>query len=131
LAQDFISLLLSSVRPAAAGASMSPTLKAAVPMGALGGAAVFAQQAKPDMAVAIGWKKSAIEAASQSLLAAAERLAQNSGETSKFVDGVLKIRAAGWAIVQMPAGGGDAQQGALKVFYGFQKGISFIFAWVG
>ena len=74
---------------------MSTTLKAAVPMGALGGAAIFAQQAKSDMAVSMGWKKSAIEAAAQSLLAAADRLAQNSGETSKFVDGVLKIRAAG------------------------------------
>jgi len=127
LAQDFISLLLSSVRPAAAGASMSPTLKAAVPMGALGGAAIFAQPQKPDIAVSLGWKKAAIEGASQNLLAAADRLAMNSGETSKFVEGVLKIRAAGWAIVQMPAGGGDAQQGVLKVFYGFQKGKSILF----
>ena len=104
---------------------MSPALKGAVPLGALSGARIFPQQQKPDLAVTIGWRKCAIDSASQTLLAAAEKLSQDAGETSKFVEGVLKIRAAGWAIVQMPAGGGDAQQGVLKVFYGFQKGIHF------
>lgn len=102
---------------------MSPALKAAVPTGALSGARIYPQPQKPDLAVTIGWKKSAIESASQTLLAAADKLTHESGETSKFVDSVLKIRAAGWAIVQMPAGGGDAQQPALKVLYGFQKGM--------
>jgi hypothetical protein len=106
---------------------MSPALKNAVPLGALSGARIFPQQQKPDLAVTIGWKKSAIDSASQILLAAAEKLSQGSGETSRFVEGVLKVRAAGWAIVQMPAGGGDAQQGILKVFYGFQKGMYFQF----
>jgi mediator of RNA polymerase II transcription subunit 17 len=124
LAQDFTSLLLSSVRPAAGGASMSPALKAAVPLGALGGARILPQGSqKADLAVSIGWKKSALEAASQTLIAAADRIARGSGETGRFVTGVLKIRAAGWGIVQMPSGGGEAQQGVLKVFYGFQKGI--------
>lgn len=127
LAQDFISLLLSAVRPAAGGASMSPALKAAVPSGSLGGARIFPSQPKPDLAVTIGWKKSAIESASQTLLTAAEKLTLESGETSKFVQGVLKIRASGWAIVQMPAGGGDSQQGVLKIFYGFQKGMQCLF----
>ena len=104
---------------------MSPALKAAVPLGALGGARIFPQtQQKPDLAVSIGWKKSALEGASQTLIAAADRLARNVGETGRFIDRVLEIRAAGWAIVQMPAGGGEAQQGVLKVYYGFQKGIS-------
>jgi hypothetical protein len=116
-----VSLLLSAVRPAAGGASMSPTLRAAVPPGALTGGRIFPQQTKPDLSVSIGWKKSAIESASETLIAAADRLAQNSGETSRFVQGVLKIRAAGWAIVQMPAS--DPQQGTFKVFYGCQKGI--------
>ena len=124
LAQDFISLLLSAVRPAAGGASMSNALKNAVPLGALSGSRVFPQLSKPDLSVSIGWKKSAIESASQSLLAAAGRLNNESGETSKFVEGVLKIRAAGWTIVQMPAGAGESQTGVLKVFYGFQKGLA-------
>ena len=106
---------------------MSSHLKAMVPMGSLGGAAIFAQPQRPDLIVSIGWKKSAIEAAAQSLLAAADRLAQNLGETGRFVEGVLKLRSAGWAIMQMPAGGVDAQQGVLKVYYGFQKGMPIVF----
>jgi hypothetical protein len=105
---------------------MSPALKNVVPLGALSGGRIFPPQQKPDLALTIGWKKSAIDSVSQTLLAAAEKLSQESGETNKFVEGVLKIRAAGWAIVQMPAGG-DAQQAVLKVFYGFQKGINFQF----
>jgi len=124
LAQDFISLLLSSVRPAAGGASMSAALKSAVPLGALTGARILPQQTqKPDFAVSLGWKSSALQTASQTLLAAADRLAESSGSTGGFVEGVLKVRAAGWGIVQMPAVGGEAQQGVLKVFYGFQKGL--------
>lgn len=105
---------------------MSPTLRSAVPLGSLGGSRIFPQTQKPDLAVSIGWKKSAIESASQNLIAAADRLAQDSGETSRFVAGVLKIRAAGWAIVQIPAGSADAQYGVLKVFYGFQKGTGLM-----
>jgi mediator of RNA polymerase II transcription subunit 17 len=126
LAQDFTSLLLSSARPAAGGASMSPALKAVVPLGALSGARIFPQPSqKVDLDVSIGWKKSALEGASQTLLSTADRMTRNLGNTGRFVDGVLKIRAAGWGIVQMPAGGGEAQQGVLKVYYGFQKGMSF------
>jgi hypothetical protein len=125
LAQDFISLLLSSARPAAAGASMSPTLKNAVPAASLGGSRIFPQQpAKLDLSISIGWKKAALESTSQTLIAAADRIAQNSGETGQFVDGVLKIRAAGWGITQMPAGAGDVQNSTLRVCYGFQKGIA-------
>jgi hypothetical protein len=102
---------------------MSQTLKTAVPSGSLTGARIFLQQSKPDLAISMGWKKSAMESASKSLLAAAYRLGQNSGETTRFVDGVLKVRAAGWTIVQMPAGG-DAPQAVLKVVYGFQKGMT-------
>jgi mediator of RNA polymerase II transcription subunit 17, fungi type len=123
LAQDFISLLLSSVRPAAGGASMSPALKAAVPVGSLAGARIFPQGQKQELDISIGWKKSALEDACQTLIKAADRMSQDSGGAGKFVEGVLKIRAAGWGIVQMPATGGEAQQGILKVFYGFQKGI--------
>jgi hypothetical protein len=126
LAQDFISLLLSSARPAAAGASMSPTLKSAVPAASLGGSRIFPQQpGKQDLSISIGWKKAALESTSQTLIAAADRIAQHSGETGQFVDGVLKIRAAGWGITQMPAGAGDAQTSTLRVCYGFQKGTEF------
>jgi mediator of RNA polymerase II transcription subunit 17 len=124
LAQDFTSLLLSSVRPAAGGASMSPALKAAVPLGTLGSARIFPQApAKSDFAVSIGWKKAALESAGQTLMDTADRMVRGTGEAGRFVDGVLKVRAAGWGIVQMPAGGGEAQQGVLKVYYGFQKGL--------
>jgi len=103
---------------------MSPALKAAVPLGALGGARIFPQTSqKPDLSISIGWKKSALEAASDTLIAAADKLAKGTGETGKFVDGVFKIRAGGWGIVQIPVGLGEAQQGVLKVFYGFQKGM--------
>ena len=104
---------------------MSPALKSAVPIGSLGGARIFPQQpAQPDLTVSIGWKKSALESTSQTLIGAADRIAQASGETGQFVEGVLKIRAAGWGIVQMPSGANEAQQSTLKVCYGFQKGIS-------
>jgi len=125
LAQDFISLLLSTARPAAGSAGMSPTLKTAVPLGALGGSRIAPSAQTSDASISIGWKKSALESASQNLIAAAERLTGNSGGTSKFVEGVLNIRASGWGIVQMP---GEAQQSALKVFYGFQKG-NFAVIW--
>ena len=98
LAQDFISLLLSSARPAAGGASMSPALKAAVPVGSLAGARIFPQGQKPDLDIPIGWKKAALEDASRTLINAADRMSQDSGGTEKFVEGVLKL------------------------FYGFQKG---------
>jgi len=125
LAQDFISLLLSSVRPAAGGASMSPALKAAVPVGSLAGARIFPQGQNQERDIPIGWKKTALEDASRTLINAADKMLQDSGGTEKFVEGVLKIRAAGWGIVQMPATEGETQQGVLKVFYGFQKGMLF------
>lgn len=102
---------------------MSPALKAAVPAGSLAGARIFPQGQKQDLDISIGWKKSALEDASQTLIKAADRMSHDSGGTGKFVEGVLKIRGAGWGIVQMPATGGETQQGILKVFYGFQKGI--------
>jgi hypothetical protein len=104
---------------------MSAALKHAVPVGALTGARIFPQQTQnPDFPISIGWKKSALEAASQTLMSAADRLQENTGSTGGFVEGVLKVRGAGWTIVQMPAGGGESQQGVLKVHYGFQKGKS-------
>jgi hypothetical protein len=102
---------------------MSPALKAAVSVGSLAGARIFPQGQKPDLDIPIGWKKAALEDASRTLINAADRMSQDSGGTEKFVEGVLKIRAAGWGIVQMPATGGDTQQGVLKLFYGFQKGM--------
>jgi len=105
---------------------MSAALKQSVPVGSLLGARTFPPQTQPQHSVSIGWKKSALEGASQTLILAAERLAENTGGTGGFVEEVLKVRAAGWAIVQMPGGGGETQQGVLKVYYGFQKGADNI-----
>jgi mediator of RNA polymerase II transcription subunit 17, fungi type len=121
LAQDFISLLLSSMRPAAGSASMSPALRNAVPTGALGGGRIAAPPQKADTVLCAGWRKSELDKASQTLIAAAERVGRKQGAITGFVEGVSKVRSGGWGIVQMPAPSGET--GGFKVFYGFQKGM--------
>jgi mediator of RNA polymerase II transcription subunit 17, fungi type len=123
LAQDFTSLLLSSVRPAAGGASLSPALKAAVPLGALGASKIAYQPEKTHLVYSIGWKKAALEQSSRTLLAAADTMSAASGGITKFIKGVLEVRSSGWGIVQMPFTGGEPKLGSLKVLYGFQKGF--------
>jgi mediator of RNA polymerase II transcription subunit 17 len=129
LAQDFISLLLSAARPAAGGASMSSALKAAVPTGSLAAARISPQQQQGqstvDQEVAIGWKMSSLRLAGETLFNAADRLGAQTGSTEGFIKAVLKVRAGGWGIVQLPStGDAQIQLGTLKVYYGFQKGES-------
>jgi Subunit 17 of Mediator complex len=104
---------------------MSPALKAAVPAGSLATARIAPQvgQSTADTEVAIGWKVSALKQAGESLSSAADRLGAHTGSTETFINAVLKVREAGWGIVQLPsAGDGQMQLGTLKVYYGFQKG---------
>ena len=109
---------------------MSEALKSAVPIGSLASARIFPQQTrKPDTQISVGWKKAALQGASRSLISAAERFAEGEGRKDGFIEDVLKIRATGWRVVRMSPVDGQAQDNALKVYYGFKKGTFFVF-WV-
>ncbi|KAK9355368.1 mediator complex, subunit Med17 [Lipomyces doorenjongii] len=98
---DFVSLLISSVRPAAGTTSMSPHLKSHVPVGSLGADRIKSSPYVEDMSVCLGWKTQAVSAASERLARAAERLAEEAGLEKNYWEQVEKIAVSGEVLSKM------------------------------
>lgn len=116
LSQDFISLLMSCLRPAAGTTSMSPHLKQHIPVGSLS-----ADNAKPsivddDPLVAAGWKIEALNHSSSSLKKAALRLEGEASKEELYWESVLSIVSSGEVLYKIRKG--DARGLSIKYGYG-------------
>ncbi|KAK9235867.1 mediator complex, subunit Med17 [Lipomyces kononenkoae] len=98
---DFVSLLISSVRPAAGTTSMSPHLKSHVPVGSLGSDKIKPHPYVEDPSVCLGWKVQAVSAASDRLAEASERLAKEAVQEQKYWDQVEQVAVAGEVLSKM------------------------------
>ncbi|KAK9446690.1 mediator complex, subunit Med17 [Limtongia smithiae] len=98
IALDFVSLLISSARPAAGTTSMSPALKASVPPGSLGADRIRVPADSDAVAspnVALGWKTQAIAAAIARFDASASRLRAELSREQMYWSQVADIAASG------------------------------------
>ncbi|KAK6532231.1 RNA polymerase II mediator complex subunit, variant 2 [Arthrobotrys megalospora] len=120
-ALDFVSLLLSSVRPAHAETSMSRHLKDNVASGTLGLDSIrkkdSPQNEKTDSeTISKGWRSEALVQSASSLLTAASRLAQESEREEMYWEDVLDVKREGWAICRVPR-----EPQSLGVRFGFSE----------
>ncbi|KAF3939630.1 hypothetical protein ABW19_dt0203354 [Dactylella cylindrospora] len=120
-ALDFVSLLLSNVRPSHAELSMSRHLKDNVPSGTLAGERIRQKELpaseKTDTVNTIkGWRSEALEQSAASLLAAASRLNQESTREESYWEEVLDVKAEGWALCRVPR-----EPNSLGVRFGFSE----------
>ncbi|KAK9461166.1 mediator complex, subunit Med17 [Lipomyces oligophaga] len=81
---DFVSLLISAVKPAAGTTSMSPHLKVHVPVGSLGADHLPRPESNfsasdVDYPISLGWKSAALSAVSERFEKAHERLVREAG----------------------------------------------------
>ncbi|QPG73356.1 hypothetical protein FOA43_000666 [Brettanomyces nanus] len=103
LSLDFVSLLISCVRPAAGSSSMSPHLKQNVKVGVLSGSSIDTEQHqqqqkeedieldKKNQSAGRGWKLQSLERVSSDLKSAAERLRIEIGKEKRYWDGMMDI----------------------------------------
>ncbi|ANB12486.1 Srb4p [Sugiyamaella lignohabitans] len=116
LSLDFVSLLLSCLRPAAGTTSMSPHLKQHVAVGSLGADALWIQPQEEDPIVGAGWKVQSLGEASKQLKNAASRLRGEVVKEKKYWDAVMKT-VVNDGEVMFKIRRGDARGLGLK--YGF------------
>ena len=122
-ALDFVSLLLSGVRPTHAEASMSRHLKDTIASGTLGSDSIrkkdSTQSEKADNeTISKGWRSESLMQSASSLLNAASRLAQESEREQMYWEDVLDVKREGWAICRVPR-----EPQSLGVRFGFSEGI--------
>ncbi|KAK9469446.1 mediator complex, subunit Med17 [Lipomyces arxii] len=115
IALDFVSLLISSVRPAAGTTSMSPHLQSHVPVGSLG-----ADRMKPllpveDTSVCVGWKEEAVGASVKRLADAATRLQDESQREKVYWRQIEDISLSGELLLRLRI----SDYRGLAVRYGF------------
>jgi mediator of RNA polymerase II transcription subunit 17 len=130
LSLDFVSLLLSVLRPAAGSTSMSPHLKHHVPVGSLGADQLSVEPPKEDRTVGGGWKVQSLGKASELLKNSAGRLKSEIDKERKYWINVRKTANAGEVLFKIRKG--DAR--GLGIKYGFgdagseygDKGIAMI-----
>lgn len=94
LSLDFVSLLISCVRPAAGSSSMSPHLKQHVKIGALSSDRVQVPE-QPENAkeksAGRGWKLQSLSRASSNLAAASKRLGAEIEKEKRYWDGLMQV----------------------------------------
>lgn len=130
LSLDFVSLLLSVLRPAAGTTSMSPHLKHHVPVGSLGADQLSVEPPKEDRGVGGGWKVQSLGKASDLLKNSASRLKSEIDKERTYWKNVRKTANAGEVLFKIRKG--DAR--GLGIKYGFgdagseygDKGIAMI-----
>ncbi|KAK6357834.1 RNA polymerase II mediator complex subunit [Orbilia blumenaviensis] len=120
-ALDFVSLLLSGVRPAHAETSMTRHLKENVGSGTLGSDSIRKKDSteaeKADSeTISKGWRSESLVQSASSLLSAASRLAQESERERMYWEDVLDVKKDGWAICRVPR-----EPQSLGVRFGFSE----------
>jgi mediator of RNA polymerase II transcription subunit 17 len=115
LSLDFVSLLLSCLRPAAGTTSMSPHLKQHVAVGSLGADLLATGSVDEDLSVLAGWKIQALDKASKLLKESSERLKSEVTKEARYWESVLETTNSGEVIFKIRKG--DAR--GLGIKYGF------------
>lgn len=115
LALDFVSLLISSVRPTSASTSMSPHLKTHIPVGSLGADRVPAPQVVNEPGVGIGWKIESLTNARDRLKTCASRLRTEATKEKTYWAGVAAIAATGEVLFKVR----NSDTRGLGIKYGF------------
>ena len=122
-ALDFVSLLLSKHAPKIAEPTISPFVKATVPMGSIG--AEIMQEASrsnteetAESLVGLGWRMQSLSRSADSLLKSASRLEQEVERETIYWQQVLAVKENGWSLCRLP---GEAH--TLGVRFGFGEGI--------
>lgn len=129
LSLDFVSLLISGLRPQSGASSMSPALKRQVPIGTLGCDTIKTEQIsinkdKPGA----GWKLIALQNASKYLQDASVRLKGEAEKEARFWNQLLDTVKAGEVIVKT----GRGKMRGLNVKFGFaDSGSSYFEAGTG
>lgn len=115
LSLDFVSLLLSSLRPAAGTTSMSPHLKQHVPPGSLGADSLWTGPREEDNRVGAGWKLQSLSRASDLLNNAASRLKDEIGKEKTYWQAIGETVRGGEVLFKIRKG--DVR--GLGIKYGF------------
>lgn len=115
LSLDFVSLLLSCLRPAAGTTSMSPHLKQHVTVGSLGADLLTATPVNEDLSVLSGWKIQALDGASKLLKKSSDRLKSEVTKEARYWDSVLDTTNNGEVLFKIRKG--DTR--GLGIKYGF------------
>uniref|UniRef100_A0A060TDV7 Mediator of RNA polymerase II transcription subunit 17 n=1 Tax=Blastobotrys adeninivorans TaxID=409370 RepID=A0A060TDV7_BLAAD len=115
LSLDFVSLLLSSLRPAAGTTSMSPHLKQHVPPGSLGADSLWTGPREEDNRVGAGWKLQSLSRASDLLNNAASRLKDEIGKERTYWQAIRETVRGGEVLFKIRKG--DVR--GLGIKYGF------------
>ncbi len=143
LSLDFVSLLISSLRPAAGSLSMSPKLKQSVKTGSLSSAVikpqardsaeVVAVRERKGKAVGRGWKLQSLSQAARDLKLASERLQNEVSKEEIYWSSMLKIVHSDEVIIPIsPADRRSARQIGVKYGFGdagsvyYDKGIGLL-----
>ncbi|KAL9599294.1 MAG: hypothetical protein Q9219_003921 [cf. Caloplaca sp. 3 TL-2023] len=120
-ALDLVSLILSKHTPKAVEGTISPFVKASVPMGSIG--AEIMQEAPQSEAekvnenlVGLGWRLQSLERSAGSLLKSASRLEQEMERETTYWKQILAVKENGWSLCRVP---GDAH--TLGVRFGFAE----------
>lgn len=116
LSQDFISLLMSCLRPAAGTTSMSPHLKQHIPVGSLSADTAKPTAVEDDPLVSAGWKIEALKHGSATLKNAAQRLEGEADKEELYWESVLSIVSSGEVLYKIRKG--DARGLGIKYGYG-------------
>lgn len=115
LSQDFVSLLMSGLKPASGTTSMSPYLKANVPTGSLNADSSQPISNEDDPFVSAGWKLVSLENAASDLKTAAQRLDLETSKEVSYWKSVLSIASNGEVLFKLRKG--DTRD--LSIKYGF------------
>lgn len=115
LSQDFVSLLMSCLRPAAGTTSMSPLLKQHIPVGSLSADLSKPPVEEDDPMVAVGWKLQSLSHGSDLLKRAAKRLGGEALKEEKYWENVLSIVSRGEVLYKIRKG----ETRGLGIKYGY------------
>lgn len=124
LSLDFVSLLISGLRPQSGASSMSPALKRQVPIGTLGCDTIKKEQNSINKTrPGTGWKLIALENASKHLRDSSVRLQDEAEKEARFWNELLQTVMDGEVVVKTNRG----KMKGLNVKYGFEESGSTFF----
>ncbi|KTW27048.1 hypothetical protein T552_02540 [Pneumocystis carinii B80] len=104
LVLDFVSMLVSSVKPALGNSSMSTFLKERIPVGSFGTESVRGDIFSEDFVVSKGWKLQALSKVTSDLLDASVKIDKEITLEAKFWDQVNILRQNGWNLMHSRVG---------------------------
>ncbi|KAL9002121.1 MAG: hypothetical protein Q9188_004932 [Gyalolechia gomerana] len=121
-ALEFVSLLLSKYTSKAAESTISPSLKAMVPMGSIG-AGIMQERPRSEAEktteglLGLGWRMQSLARSADSLLKSASRLEQEMERETAYWQEILAVKESGWSLCRLPGEGHT-----LGVRFGFGEG---------